>query len=560
MKKKIFFTVLFIASLFSTAQNFAWATSFGGNATAIVSTALDASGNIYIMGNYSGSVDFDPGPGVFSLTAVAFTDIYITKLDANGNFIWAKSVGGNDYDAGKGMILDDFGGMYITGSFAYTADFDPSPSTATLTSASWNPDIFILKLDLAGNFLWAESIGGWNTDVVTDMNLTNLGYLYITGTYSSGGVDFNPSPAGAFVMTQGGTFILKLDFAGNFVWAKTTDHYITALALDSQDNIYLSGQLYNTTDFDPGPGTYTMAASLGTDVFVSKWTGSGNFVWAKKIGGPDFDYVNELRIDGAEVLYISGTFADVVDFNPGPGTYTINSGSERCPFICKLDSAGSFMWARHLNVVSATTVGTQDYKLDGLAIDAAANVVIAGGFNGTLDFDPGPGTYTRGSKGSLDIFMLKLDASGNFSRLYTAGNMVKDVGAAVSVNPGGDVYLSGTYGGTVDFNPDTAVFNLTSPNFNAFILKLNGPDVGLQENTPANQLSIYPNPTHNWLTVSSQPGHQNSGFEITDLLGRPLLSGRLNSENQVDLSTLPAGSYLLRVGQASARPVKFIKQ
>ena len=559
MKKRILSCILFICSICVTAQNFSWAKSFGENGTTVVSSAMDASGNVYLMGNYSGTADFDPGPGVYTLSAVAYTDIFILKLDAAGNLLWAKTIGGGDYDIGKGMMLDNFGSMYITGMFSSTADFDPSPGTATITANFFFSDVFILKLDLSGSFMWVNSVGGVNNDIVIDINLTNLGYVYITGTYS-GAVDFDPSPNGTYLLSQGGTYILKLDFSGNFVWAKSVTPAITVLALDSQDNIYLSGQLYNTTDLDPGPGTYTLAPSLGTDLYVSKWTGAGNFVWAKKIGGIDFDYVREIRVDASDDLYLTGSFGDVVDFDPGPGTYTLSSSVDVSPFICKLDSAGGFLWARHLNSLAmASSASFQDYRLDALVIDPQANVYLAGAFAGTLDFDPGPGTYTVTSKGTQDIFMLKLDAAGNFSKLYTAGGSTKDQGAAVCVNNAGEIFMSGTFGGTVDFDPVSGGYQLTSPNFRAFILKLNGPDVGLYENSLENPVTVYPNPARDLLTVDLQ-GAQQPEFRISNLLGQPVLTGRLNDRNQADVSQLPQGTYLLQVGNASNRPFKLIKQ
>jgi hypothetical protein len=558
MKKRLFSCILFICSVCATAQNFAWASSFGASAQDVgYSIATDPSGNVYTMGTYSGTVDFDPGPGVSNLTSSGSADMFVLKMDPAGNFIWAKSIGGAVAVYGRGMVIDNFGGLYIAGYFTSVVDFDPSPASYTLSSMGGSPDVFILKLDFSGNFLWVKSIGSSYNDLVSCINLTNLGYVYISGTFS-GNVDFDPSPGGTFMLSaQNSTFILKLDMSGNFAWAKQVVHTIAALGIDSQDNLYMSGQFSNQVDFDPGPGTFTMAPNIITDVYVCKFDSPGNFVWARKVGGPDFDNVQALKVDGFDNVYINGFFGDVADFDPGPGTYTLSSGPDLSPFICKLNPAGNFIWAKHL--LSIAALGTQVSRLQGLAIDPNANVYIGGGFIGTLDFDPGPGTYTLGSAGNHDIFVLKLDASGNFNQLYSAGSAGADYANSLCLSSAGDVYVTGTYSGTVDFDPGQAVSNLSSVSYDVFVLKLNGPDVGLYENASERGVTIYPNPVRDRLTVD-QPGLQNTGFYIRDLLGRPVLTGRLNDQNQVDVGQLPAGAYLLQVGGSSNKPFKLIKQ
>lgn len=104
-----------------------------------------------------GTADFNPGTGTANLTTAGQSDIYISKLDADGNFLWAKRIGGNSWDDGSGISLDATGNIYVTGHFSGTVDFDPGAGTANLTSAG-NYDIFICKLDAAGNFLWAKKL------------------------------------------------------------------------------------------------------------------------------------------------------------------------------------------------------------------------------------------------------------------------------------------------------------------------------------------------------------------------------------------------------------------
>ena len=158
------------ASFPAFAQNveFAWAAGMGGTTyypdASGLGIAVDASGNVYATGVFRGIVDFDPGPGTFNLTSSGGFDIFVQKLDASGNFLWARRMGGTDSDVGKGIAVDASGNVYTTGLFGGTVDFNPGAGTALLASAG-SSDIFVSKLDASGNFLWAVSMGGTSTDI-----------------------------------------------------------------------------------------------------------------------------------------------------------------------------------------------------------------------------------------------------------------------------------------------------------------------------------------------------------------------------------------------------------
>ena len=122
------------------------------------SIVLDGSGNVYTTGFFEAAVDFDPGVGVANLTSTGAWDVFINKLDASGNFLWAKKLGGVGNDVAYSIALDGSGNIYTTGFFEGTADFDPGIGVVNLTSAGgWG--IFISKLDASGNFLWAKQLG-----------------------------------------------------------------------------------------------------------------------------------------------------------------------------------------------------------------------------------------------------------------------------------------------------------------------------------------------------------------------------------------------------------------
>jgi len=138
-----------------------WVKTFGtqaSNGVAAYSMSIDNSDNIYLTGEFWGSTDFDPGPDVFTLSPLGNDDIFLLKLNSDGEFIWAKQSGGNSYDTGGGVTIDKLNNLIVVGTFSATADFDPGPDEHLITSPIGTSG-FAQKLDSAGNFIWAKRLG-----------------------------------------------------------------------------------------------------------------------------------------------------------------------------------------------------------------------------------------------------------------------------------------------------------------------------------------------------------------------------------------------------------------
>ena len=431
---------IFISKL-DAAGNFVWAKAFGGtgwdNSTSV---ALDASGNVYTTGRFENTVDFDPGAGTFNLTSAGTIDIFISKLDASGNFVWAKAMGGTDADIVHAMVLDDLGNIYTTGRFLNTADFDPGAGIFNLTAA--NNSTFISKLDASGNFVWAKILEGTTHLESWNIALDASGNVYTTGLFW-GTSDFDPG-AGIFNLTSAGVediFISKLDAAGNFVWAKSMGgsgfDSGFSIAIDATGNVYTTGVFGYTVDFDPGAGNFNLSSSGNFDIFISKLDASGNFVWAKTMGGADAEMVYAMVLDASGNVYTTGTFQNTADFNPGTGISNLNAGDGSI-FISKLDASGNFIWVNSIG-------GSAGFS-SSITLDASGNILTTGGFNGTADFDPGMGIFNLTSLGSIDIFIHKMT---NFS----VGLIENDLANEISVFP----------------NPSNGIFQLNFKNEQSFI-------------------------------------------------------------------------------------------
>lgn len=470
-------TILFIllkASASSQTVDFKWVKTFGSSGLDIgANLTVDASGNLYSISQFSGTVDFDPGPGTYNLTAIDSTDMVILKQDANGHLIWAKQFGGTGEQEGFGIALDNSGNIYCSGLFAGTVDFDPGPGIYNLSATSVSPAAFICKLTPVGSFLWAAK---FNEGRLHDIAFDAANNVYTTG-YFSGTVDFDPGP-GVFNLTSKGSsdaLMLKLNSAGGFIWAKhvggASQDYALSLDVDVAGNLYTIVRPAQTTltDFDPGPGVFTFTSGNGNNV-VLKLDASGNFVWAKRFGASSSNGAHDIKLDAAGNIYISGVFYNIGDFDPGPGVYNLNpAGPPQAgrAFVCKWDASGNFLWAKNFG-------GPQADFCNGLALDAAGNVYTTGGFTSPADFDPGAGTYIlNGNSNGRTAFVTKLDASGNFiwaKKFSSTGN--QSGGNHLFVDAKQNIYTVGYFQGTTDFDPETGVYNATAAGYDIFVHKM----------------------------------------------------------------------------------------
>ena len=466
----------FLISLLSTAThaqdlNFEWAKSIGGIFDDVgYSITADTYGNVYLTGSYMDTVDFDPSAGIFNLTSNGGSDVFIQKLDASGNFIWAKSMGGTSYDYSHSITTDASGNVYVTGRFLDTVDFDPSAGIFNLTS-NGNWDVFIQKLDISGNLIWAKSMGGIYNDQGQSITTSASGNVYVTG-YFNDTADFDPDTA-TFNLTSNGIndfFIQKLDTGGNLIWAKSMGGAYNdqgrSITTSASGNVYVTGYFNDTADFDPDTATFNLTSNGINDFFIQKLDTSGNLIWAKSVGGTGYDYGLSITTDASDNVYVTGGFQGIADFNPDTATFNLTSKGTYDIFIQKLDAGGNFIWAKSMGGTGI------DYGAS-ITTHASGNLHVTGYYTDTCDFDPNAATFNLTSNGYTDVFIQELDTSGNFIWAKSMGGIFDDYGHSITTDASGNVYVTGSFKDTVDFGLDTATFNFASNGYmDVFILKL----------------------------------------------------------------------------------------
>ena len=563
MKRKLTLLVagLWAATLLN-AQSLEWARSFGSEADDVgTAISVDASGNVYSTGYFALTADFDPGAGTTELTSVGERDVYVQKMDASGNFLWARSFGTDDSDRGLAIGVDAMGHVYTTGYFEGTADFDPGPGTFDLTSAGQR-DIFVQKMDASGNFLWARAFGGDEDDEGVAIGVDSAGHVYTVGFFRSTG-DFDPG-AGTTELTSAGNrdiFVQKMDASGNFLWAKAIGGSDrdegNGISLDASGHIYITGYFRGSVDFDPGAGTTSITSNGSSDVFVQKLDAAGNFLWVRSFGGSDDDRGLAVKVDNVGYVHTTGFFAETVDFDPGAGTTNLTStDGSRDIFVQKLDTSGNFRWAIVFGGDNADQ-GTS------ISVDASGQVFTTGDFQGTADFDPGAGTAELTSVGSDDIFVQGLDSSGNFLWANTFGSDAFETGNAVEVDASGNVYVTGFFRNTVDFDPGAGTTDLASVGQeDIFVLSLSSGTTGIIDLGGGIRASAYPNPTQGWIQLSFEAPQPQVVVTLHDMHGKAIYSQTLREVASTPLAIdAPAGIYFLRIETPHGqRVVKLIRE
>ena len=464
--------ITFAGSASANDVAFGYAAGMGGTGVDVGGgIVVDASGSVYTTGSFQGTADFDPGEGTAILSSAGNFDIFVSKLDSAGNFVWAKAMGGTSGDFGNGIAVDASGNVYTTGSFQGTVDFDPSMNTFNLGSAAGSSDIFVQKLDSAGNFIWAKAMGGTSSDFGSDIAVDASSNVYTTGGFSSV-ADFDPGAGPANLISAGldDIFVSKLDSLGDFLWARamggTGSDFGSGIVVDASENVYTTGQFSGTADFDPGTGALDLSSAGQSDIFVSKLNSLGNFLWARAMGGTTFDTGKDIALDASDNVYTTGLFAGTADFDPGESVENLASAGSNDIFVSKLDSSGIFVWAKALG-------GTGLDNGFGITVDALSDVYTTGQFSGTADFDPNTGSASLTSAGQSDIFVSRLDSDGNFMWAKVLGGTGGDIGKGISVDALGNVYTTGNFSGTADFDPDADMTSLDSAgNADIFVSKL----------------------------------------------------------------------------------------
>ena len=453
----------------------------------------------------------------------------------------------------------------VAGNFVNTLDFNPGSGTNNSTS-NGSSDIFYLKLNNNGGYLYHKTIGGPTADTCNKIIYDNVNIPYIVGSFRDT-VDFNPD-AGVNNLTTGGGidgFVMKINpSSGGLIWVKQfqsngANAYINIndIGIDSQGNIFLGGNFINSVDIDPSAALLFMSSvnlSSGTaqNIFLIKLDVSGNLSDHTTLKPSTSCDLVSLKIDSNDNVISTGEFSGNIDFNPGSGVNQINPNGTTRTFIWKLSNIFGF------GFVGSYGGNNANWPYD-LYIDSNDAIYVSGQFAGTADFDINSPSFGLTSAGSYDAYFAKVNSNTTFGFAKAVSGFDYNIGKGILVN-GTSVFTFGNYKATVDLNSDAGTQNVTSNGDYDFFMQ-RYTDASLSATSFTNfDFQIYPNPVSSDLSVQTQL--ENFDYSIYTIEGKKVQFGKSEvGQTTINVSTLPSGMYLIDIlSDSNQRSVqKFIK-
>ena len=404
----------------------------------LTSIATTAGGQTYVTGSFKRSVEF----GSTTLTSAGDQDIFLAKLDATGQALWAVRAGDRGDDVGFTVTVDPADNVYVAGYFRYSAAFGAFALNSG--SAIWG---FVAKYDPQGVCLWAMAIPqAYNVSALAVDAADNL---VLGGTLSNTTVQFGTTAVQGVPLAEN-AFVAKRSAQGAWLWAVRTGNRGSRVALDAAGNVYCTGAFGLTNTF----GGFALTANGLQDGYVGKLDPAGNWLWVRSAGGPGYDYAAGVGVDYAGNVLVAGgfgqpsaTFGSLTVPNRGTGNFD--------GYVAKLDPNGNYLWAQGMG-------GTDNDVTSDLVVDDDGSAYVVGSYQ---DYGTGAtfGSIVMPNLGRRfgQVFVTKLRPTGTFDWVATSSSGTYDeFGQGLALDHRGGVYAAGFYTGpSIGFGAATQAGN-----------------------------------------------------------------------------------------------------
>jgi gliding motility-associated-like protein len=457
-----FFTLTYFSALAQVPKP-SWVDDLGGASGSAYATylAVDNQNDVYVTGEFQGTVDFDPSLGVKYLTSMGSYDIFLGKYKPDGSLIWAVSFGGTGVDQSNCVAVDKDGNVSIVGNFSSpTMDADPGPGVYNFNNPSGTPIPFVIHLDMNGNFLWGSCFAGQGnsgslgiTDsyqVATDSQDNVITTSLFSAPLTVGDTSYSPSYGGDGL-------VVKYGASGNVLWSLNffspgfeNEASAYGVRVDGADNIVIAGSFTSTLNVNPLGTAFNLTASNGNTSFIAKYSPTGALIWANGIdyavSSLSYPYCT-VDVDQANNVYFSVPFAGSIVFNPSAAmTSTGNSDNIA---IAKYSSTGVFQFSRDISGNSFIDYNTC------MASDKNNSLYLTGGFKGTIIFNPGAANaVSLTANGPFNFYVAKYDSNGNYSYAFNSGspNCTTTSSNSLSIDANNNIDVAGGFCSTVNFD------------------------------------------------------------------------------------------------------------
>lgn len=412
---------------------------------------------IFITGTFRNTVDFNPDPSeTNTLTAGGSTDVFVVAYTTGGDYLWSTQIGSTTDSNGREQatsIAGDSNGVYVSGHFQDTVDFDPGAGVVNRTATGTGTgaiveDTFIVSYDLDGNFRWVNNYSYSNSNYDGGISIREVAVLpngnVAVGGNVIGDSNFGGGPFSLGVNEYGEAFFLVLDSNGNYVndlvlLEATALETVDMMEADSGNNIYASGH-WSSATLTLGTDSYTKNGA-SYDVFVIKFDQNLNILWTDAFGGTGYENFEGIGVNSSYV-YLSGDFNSTL--NLGVATLNFVGAGTYDTFVIKYDASGNRQTA--FSVPTGTNINWDSIEL---VDDGYYLMTTLQGFQGAVDFDPGPGTDFLSASDAHTLSFY--DSSDNYQWTYPLNGATI---STLSETSDGTLHLTGTFSGTVDFDPN----------------------------------------------------------------------------------------------------------
>lgn len=528
---------------------------FGGVLNDFVThSVLDQEGNIYMTGRFSGVAYF----GKDSLLSAGNSDVFLVKMDPNGEVVWSKRAGGQSTDEGKRVFVTQ-SAVYVLGNFRDFANFsNPYNYGENQISSLGGNDFFIAKYHTDGTFLWAKRGGGMADDSGNGITVSR-NQIIVTGGYQYF-ADFNTPPllGNKEIESNGGydCFVAFYDTLGNFKEALslggTTDDFGTAV-LSNQTHFYLAGTFSDSVIFNEHSAfEFEITSNYSVNVFLTKFSNSNHCIWAQTIGSAGIETVTDLAILGESVL-VTGTYQQTALFTStfSQNNKEITSKGGVDFYLAKYQNDGVLDW-----VVSG---GGPNEDLTNSIFVTPTEILLCGHFSNTITFDDilNEELNSLTSSGFSDIFIASYGYDGAFKWGRKDGGTSIDYGTSV-LKYNNDLFCLGNFNLFSRFGEDDGTFLdiVSKGGIDLFITKYSLDGNGIGEI----QYKIFPNPCFSHLNIVLDPSFMGEEYGIYDLVGKCMSRGKIYKNSFfVDVSSYSSGVYIFKISKRRMNGAQFIK-
>lgn len=475
---------LWTRSLGGSADDVVGLTMIGNLGAPGVGCAVTADGMIYAATSTLSADGLVQGP------SLGMEDIWLVKMNATGDIIWNKRIGGNAVERTSGLIAMSDGGVVMVGrTYSTTGDFSSNHSSMN--------DGFLMRLNADGEILWVNCYGGSADDFLYDVVLDINGDLVACGETGSSNGDLLNTGSGL-------NWVIKVNAGnGNLIWSKAyigTDH--AAGGNDFLENFYCLHALSDGSGYLCAGFTTPFFADFNQDdILYAKIDIHGNLLWMREFGSSTgADYAASIVEAGDGGFFIAGRLS-----GSGGDVSNYYGGSADC-WIVRFDAEGNHLWNRNYGGSDL------DFAFDALA-DPDGNIWMAA-FTRSANFEASAPSF-----GGMDCFILKLEpVSGDVLESFRYGGLANDLAMRIELMPGGtspvvagrtyssDTYIHGHNGGS-----------------DLYISRLEGPPLLIEQYESNTGLSVYPNPSNGTLHIHATSLRGAGMMSVTDLTGRAIL-------------------------------------